>query len=128
MRPNWQVTLPYDVQNPLESIGVVRQQESSEPYESVGQQTPYYRMPRYLTSPTMQEFAESFGNAREAIQQTDNIYSYQPDSDDDYGADEMGSTFLQNDQRLDLRKSEDFRNDDYDYQSYQDQLPSFTNQ
>lgn len=88
------MTLPYDVQNPL---------------QFVGQQTP-----RYSSSLPMQPFAESFGNAWEAIgqHQPKSIYSYQPNFDDDCGADEMRSTCLRNDQRLDLRACDDFRNDD----------------
>lgn len=111
IRQNWQVTMPYDDQNPLEFFG---------------QQTHCYWTPRYSAAALMQWFAESFGNAREAIQQqqTENVYSFQSHFDDDYGANEMRSTFLRNN----LRESDDLGNDDYENQSYQNQPPSFTYQ
>lgn len=49
IRQNWQMTWPYDVQNPL---------------KFVTQQTHYYQTPRYRTSPPIHQYAKSFGDTR----------------------------------------------------------------
>lgn len=69
IRPNWQVTMPFDVQNPQEPIEVVRHREFLKSYKFVGQQTHQYQTLRYFTLPPLQNYAQFFDNAPENTQQ-----------------------------------------------------------
>lgn len=46
IRPNREFTLPFNVQNPLESVEIVRKQEFFKPSKFVREQTTYFQTPR----------------------------------------------------------------------------------